>query len=182
MERSQVRIQRRPYTRAGVAETGANRCSASARATSNDGRNVGPDCSARTGIVRVGTARERLSLSGLPMARRDDIPTRGTLQSPNSISSASPPFDIPETGQSEVFCDGICSGAMASSPRHADTKHRGASWPGMSVGRRDVGAQTRKRRLGFYVESGSIRRLPGQPSPRDSLTRHQPGARYFALT
>lgn len=51
---------------------------------------------------------------------------------------------------------------------------------GMSASRRDAGAQTRKRKLGSYVESPD--RSDCQVNPhRDSLTRHQPTTRYFAL-
>lgn len=51
---------------------------------------------------------------------------------------------------------------------------------GMSASKRDAGAQTRKRRLGFYVEN--VDRSDCQVNPhRGSLTRHQPATRYFAL-
>jgi len=54
-----------------------------------------------------------------------------------------------------------------------ESRHKTSGKPaaGVSASRRDAGVRTRKKRLGSYVEGGSIR-LPGQPSPRDSLSRH----------
>lgn len=66
------------------------------------------------------------------------------------------------------------------SERGYKTSENLAAGVSVSVSRRDAGVQTRKRKLGSYVESPD--RSACQVNPhRDSLTRHQPTTRYFAL-
>lgn len=121
------------------------------------------------GVTRSTSSCESLSFDKLPISlRMYPLTCGGNVAQIRSLCA----FIRELSWVNWKYLATLVSGARPwRAPRNVDTKHRVGGGreenlaAGMSASRRDAGAQTRKRRLGFYVESGSIR-LPGQPSPR----------------